>query len=68
MRLLKINIKLKEIIERRGIKQIFICQKTGMTADTISRIINNTRKMTAEEFLNICEALGIDPNEFRQTA
>lgn len=64
---MNVNLKFKEIIESRGIKQSHICKKTGMTPDCVSRILNSTRKITAEEFLNLCEFLDIDPNEFRKT-
>lgn len=65
---MNINLKMKEIVESRGLKQSYICQVTGMTADCISRILNGTRKITAEEFLTLCEVLNIDPNLFRKTA
>lgn len=65
---MNINLKIKEIVESRGIKQSHICEKTGMTTDSVSRILKGTRKITAEEFLTLCEVLDIDPNIFRQTA
>ena len=63
-----INLKFREIIESRGLKQSYVCDKTGMSSDCISRILNGHRKITAEEFLSICEVLNIDPNVFRQSA
>lgn len=63
---MNINLHLREIIDERGIKQSYICRKTGMTADCISRILNSARKITADELLDICEALEIDPRELRE--
>lgn len=65
---MNINLKFKEIIELRGLKQSYICEKANMTPDSVSRILKNTRKISAEEFLKLCDVLEIDPNVFRQTA
>lgn len=65
---MNINLKFQEIVENRGIKQAHICRLTGMSPDCVSRILNATRKITAEEFLILCEVLEIDPNEFRKSA
>lgn len=65
---MKVNLKLKEIIDERGIKQSHICQKANMSADCVSRILNCTRKLTAEEFLRICDVLGIDTEQFKDCA
>lgn len=63
-----INLRLKEIIESRGIKQSYISERIGITTDAISRILNGTRKITGEELLNICDLLDIDPRSLRKTA
>ena len=63
-----LNLRLKEIVESRGIKQSYICEKTGMSADAVSRILNGTRKITGEELLNLCELLDVDPRSLRKAA
>lgn len=65
---MSINLKLREIVESRGIKQAYICEKTGMTADAVSRILNGTRKITGEELLNLCDLLDVDPRSLRKPA
>lgn len=60
-----INRKLNEYVTANGIKQIYIVQKTGLSADTISKILKGKRRILADEFLTICVALDIDPNIFR---
>lgn len=65
---MKINLKLKDVLEDRGIKQSYLCEKTGLSADSVSRILRGTRKISAEEFLNICEALNLDPRSFKKSA
>lgn len=56
-----INERLREYVESNGIKQSFLCNETGLSSDTISRILLSKRKITGEELLLICEALNIDP-------
>ena len=63
---MSINRKLRDLINQNGIKQSHIAQKTGISADTISKILNGDRRILADEFLTICEALEIDPNFFRE--
>ena len=61
---MNINLKFKELIADKGIKQSYICKKTGMTADCVSRMLKSTRKITAEEFLMLCELSDVDPKDF----
>ncbi len=64
---MNINEQLSEYLIKNGIKQIYIANETGLTQDTVSRILNGSRKILADEFLSICEVLNIDPNMFRQS-
>lgn len=63
---MSINKHLNEYVTKNGIKQVYIAQKTGLTADTVSKILNGNRRILADEFLLICMALDIDPNIFRE--
>lgn len=62
---MNINERLNRYVEANGIKQVYIAQKTGMSSDTISKILNNNRRILADEFLTICTVLNIDPNIFK---
>ena len=53
-----------DYVRNNGIKQTFISKKTGISACTISAILTNRRKMTADEFEQICIAIGKSPNDF----
>lgn len=59
--------KLNRYINQNGIKNTYIAQKTGLTIETISDILNGERRILADEFLLICTALDIDPNIFRNS-
>lgn len=50
-----------------GIKQSYLSARTNIPADTISKILNGKRKMTAEELLVICDVLHIDPRALWQS-
>lgn len=62
---MSINERLSVYVSENGIKQVYIAQKTGLTPDTISKMLNGNRRILADEFLLICNALNIDPNIFR---
>ena len=63
---MSINKRLSEYVSDNGIKQVYIAQKTGLPADTVSKMLNGNRRILADEFLVICMALDIDPNIFRE--
>ena len=63
-----INEKLNQYVTAKGIKQIYISQATGISADIISKILQGKRKIMADEFLEICSALNINPDYFKKTA
>ena len=63
-----INLRLREIMESRVIKQTYICEKTGLSPDAVSRIMNGTRKVTGEELLMFCDLFDVDPRSLRQPA
>jgi len=62
---MNINEKLFDYVEKNGIKQLFISQQTDISPNAVSQILRNKRKISAEEFIEICDALGIDPNIFK---
>ncbi len=62
---MKINRIFAEIVEQKGIKQAYLAEKTGMTADMISKILRGERRIMADEFLTLCEVLDVSPELFR---
>lgn len=55
-----IEVKLKKIIEERGISQKQLVEMTGIRPNTISEIVNNQRSTINREHLAIiCKALEI---------
>ena len=56
--------KLKLYLEEHGIKQQFVCDKTGIDKVTLSNILNGKRKLTANELLLIANAINVPLNFF----
>lgn len=65
-RKLEVEKKLKLYLEENGIKQQFVCDKTGIDKVTLSNILNGKRKLTANELLVIAEAINVPLNFFTQ--
>lgn len=49
--------QVSQYVKDKGIKQSFICNKTGIEKNALSNILSGDRRMTADEFLLICNAL-----------
>lgn len=61
---MNVQERVSDYILNNGIKQSFIVEKTGLSKDIISAILNKRRKMSADEFEIICRALNKTPNDF----
>lgn len=59
-----VQAKVAEYVRNNGIKQSFICEKTGLSPVAVSLILNKNRKMTADELVLFCRALKKQPNDF----
>ena len=61
-------IRLKNIVENRGVKLTAISKATGIPVDLISRSFLGKRKLLADEFLSICSFLDLDASSFLKNA
>ena len=52
--------------ERAGLKQSDVAARLALPASYLSKIENGTRRLDVIEFLEIAEAIGIDPYELLQ--
>lgn len=48
---------LKHYLDKKGIKYTYIAKKTNISMNLLSPTLNGKRKLTAEEFFLICEAI-----------
>lgn len=58
--------RISEYIREMGIKQTILCKKTGLDKSAMSAIVTGKRKLSANEFEQICKALGKQPNDFME--
>jgi len=54
---------IKNVINDRGLKKSVIAQKAGISAVTLSHILNEKRPITMKAFVAICGAIDISPDE-----
>lgn len=59
---------IKKYLEENGIKQNFLSEKTGIPASVINAILNDKRKVEANEYMKICDAIGVPLDYFRPKA
>lgn len=53
------NKKIAEYLKEHGISQKFLVEKTGLTSQKVSNIVNGTRKITGDELVVISKSLGL---------
>lgn len=58
------GIKIKEYLDTNGIKQAFLVERTGLSADKISGICSGKRGIDCMEYYKICRALNLDLEYF----
>ncbi len=59
-----IQKRIAQFINDNGVKQSFLSEKTGLSRNIISGIMTSQRKMSADEYFMICQALNKEPNYF----
>lgn len=55
---------LSKQIKERGIKQSFLAGKIGVTEQKLSFCLTGRTRLTVPAFLQLCEALAIDPLDY----
>ena len=61
-----INNYLKEYFKERNITQYEIKNKTGISQDKVSLMLNGKRKLTADELITIAIVFDIDLNKIKK--
>lgn len=57
---------LKSEIDRKGIKLTYLAEKLGISTDLMSKSINGSRKISADEFLRLCKILGVSQQDIME--
>ena len=53
------NNRIKEVIRKKGIKQIYICKELGINESVLSLIINGKRKPNQERLKALAKILNV---------
>lgn len=61
-----LGCRIKEYINRMGLKLGAVAERAGIPLNTFSAMMNGKRKITAEEYFSICNALNVPLDEFYQ--
>ena len=59
-----IGLRIKKYLDENGIKYSFISKKTGIPMNILSPLLNGKKKMSVEQYILICDAIGVDLNTF----
>lgn len=57
---------INEYLLSNGIKRSFVAEKAGISVDLLCRTLDGRRKLPADEFLRICNALSLDIGYFNE--
>lgn len=58
-----IRDQISSIIQDRAHKQAVIAQRAGLTPDKLCAVLKHRRKLDANEFMAVCAALSMKPEE-----
>ena len=56
---------IKDYLIKNGIKQSYIAEKVGIPENIFSMMLNDKRRIEVNEYMRICDALGVSLDEFR---
>lgn len=59
-----ITERVKDYIEERGIKKTAISKAIGISPQVLNYALSGKRKLTAEEYVGICDFLRVPYSEF----
>ena len=56
---------IKKYLKENGIKQSYVSEKAGIPQSILNMMLNNNRKIEANEYMRICDALGVPLDKFK---
>lgn len=59
-----VSERIAEWLDRRGTNRAFVARKANIAPSRLSMILNGKARLTADELERICNAIGVDSNEF----
>lgn len=55
--------RIKEVLEEKGIKQVWLSNKIGKTYSIINGYVQNRKQPSIETLFEIAKVLGVEPSE-----
>ena len=59
--------RIKEVLEEKGIKQIWLAEKLGKSFNTVNSYVQNRQQPRIEILFKIAKILNVDPKELIQS-
>lgn len=59
-----VGAKILEFLNESGITQTFLSKKANIPLSKLNLALNGKRRITMEEYANICWALGVNTDQF----
>ncbi len=56
---------IKKYLMENGIKQSYVSEKSGIPASILNMMLNDNRKIEANEYMKICDAIGVPLEQFK---
>lgn len=56
---------IKKYLDENGIKQTFISERTGIPLPILNAMLNDKRKIEANEYMLICDAINVPLEQFK---
>lgn len=63
-----VTTKIKDIIQKRGLRYNFICKELNLESVKFSQCMNGKRKFKVSEFLVLCKFLNLNFEDFEVQA
>lgn len=54
-------------IKERGMTQVYVSRQANMDPDLLGRSLHGSRKLKADEFVSLCQVLGLTLEDFKAT-
>lgn len=56
---------IRSYLDDNGISQAFVCDKAGFSPSIFNAMLQERRKIVAQEYFKICDALGVSLDTFK---
>ena len=56
---MKLYLAIGSYLENNGITQTYLSERSGMTTNALNLSLKGKRKLTADEYIKICDALKV---------